>query len=405
MARILFIHIRYPEFDRCSGDVRVTNMLRLLSQQHEVSLHVMHQNAQYMGAEANRHYAELLAGLGVRVESGSLVRHLRRQRYDAIVIEFWYVANPLIALVRTLQPQARVLVDTEHIYFYSDQVREAALGGGDAPELRAQRKATELAVYGAADAIITTTDEDRDVVLRERPQVRCRTIPNIHALPDAPVGQMAHRVPQSVIFVGNFKGNPSNVDAMLWFCREVMPALWRRAPEARLRIVGNMPPAEVQALAGAQVEVTGFVPETAPWLDSSVVSVCPLRFGAGLKGKIGEAMMHGLPVVSTRVGTQGMSPVEGQEILVADEPEAFAAAIARLFDDAALWCAMSQAGRQFIERHFGMAAVQTRLDEAFADLGWMPPPAPGSLARPLQAARLVARDLIDEHVMWRLRRS
>ena len=86
MARILFIHIRYPEFDRCSGDVRVTNMLRLLSQQHEVSLHVMHQNAQYMGAEANRHYAELLAGLGVKVESGSLVRHLRRQHYDAIVI-------------------------------------------------------------------------------------------------------------------------------------------------------------------------------------------------------------------------------------------------------------------------------------------------------------------------------
>ncbi|MDE2147702.1 MAG: glycosyltransferase, partial [Burkholderiales bacterium] len=390
-----------PEFDRSSGDLRVMEMLGLLARRHPVSLHVLHQPAGYLEAPANRAYAERLAAMGVRTTAGSLVRQLRRERYDVIVVEFWYVAGPVLQCLRALQPQARVLVDTEHVYFYADQVRQAAVGSSDSAAQRAARKRSELAVYAQADGILTTTDEDRDVVLAEDPGIRSRTVPNIHELPDAPVGLRQGRRPGSMVFVGNFRNNPSNADAMQWFCAQVLPRVQQRAPGATLRIVGNQPPPEVQALASAHVEVTGYVPETAPYLDTSLVSVCPLRYGAGLKGKIGEAMMRGLPVVTTTVGTQGMAPRQGQEILVADDPEAYAAHIARLFDDAALWQRMSQAGRDFIERHFGFAAIEQRLDAAFGDLAWLPHKRLPTAQRGVLALRATARDWLEQHVLWR----
>lgn len=403
MSRILFVHIRYPEFDRCSGDVRVTNMLSILAQRHEVALHVLHQPPGYLEAPANRLYAERLREIGVAVRTGSLARHLREQRYHAAVIESWYVAPPLLDQIRALQPQARILVDTEHIYFYSDQVREAAIGSDTSAAERAERKRAELDVYRRADAILTTTDEDRDVVLAAAPEVVCRTVPNIHALPDAPVGRREGRLDASLVFVGNFRHNPSNADAMTWFCREVMPQVLARCPTARLRIVGNMPPPEVQALAGEHVEVTGYVPETAPYLDTSLVSVCPLRFGAGLKGKIGEAMVHGVPVVSTSVGTQGMTPTLGEEIFVADEPAAFAEAVVRLFDDEAAWRRLSLGGRDFIERNFGFGAVSRRLDEIFGDLAWLPARRMAPAASAALALRVRAADWLEQHLLWRWR--
>lgn len=402
MARILFLHIRYPEFDRCAGDLRVTNLLRILVGKHQVALHVLQQPPGYLKAESNRAYAELLASLGVQTSSGSLPRHLRGEHYDAIVIEFWYVAHPLIRQLRALQPQARVLVDTEHVYFYSDQVREAAMGASaDGADERAQRKRTELDAYRQADGILTTSDEDRDVVLAEAPSIRSRTVPIIYELPDAPVGDAQGRRRSSVIFVGNFRNNPSNADAMTWFCGEILPRLVRRVPDATLRIVGNMPPPEVLALASANVEVTGYVPETAPYLDTSMVSVCPLRFGAGLKGKIGEAMMRGLPVVTTSVGTQGMQPRLGEEILVADDPERYADAIAQLFADTALWQRLSRAGRDFIERNFGFTAVEQRMDAVFGDLSWLPLKRLPAATRGALSLGMTAKDWLDEHVLWR----
>ena len=403
MARILFLHIRYPEFDRSSGDLRFANVMRILSQQHEVALHVLHQRPGYLTDLANKAYADLMSQLGIRTVVGSLFRHLREQAYDLVIIEYWYVARSILKDIRALQPQSRIVVDTEHVYFYSDQVREAAIGADSSAEEQAERKRGELDVYRQADAILTTTDEDRDVVQAEAPEVVCRTVPNIHAMPNAPVGRREGRLPASIVFVGNFRQNFQNADAIAWFCREVMPRVLASCPQARLRIVGNMPPPDVQALAGDHVEVTGYVPDTAPYLDSSLVSICPLRFGAGLKGKIGEAMAHGVPVVSTSVGTQGMQPAQGEEIMIADDPEAFAKAITHLFADEATWRRLSLGGRSFIEQRFGFEAVKLQLNRIFGDLSWLPARSRRTLSTASWALRIRARNWLQENVLWRWR--
>lgn len=146
MARILVDHIRYPEFDRCSGDQRLTNFIRLLAESNQVTLHALHQLPPCIAAPGNAHYRKLLQSAGIEMVNGSLREHLRERTYDAVVIEFWYVAS-IIRDIRLIQPNARLVVDTEHIYFYSDQWKAKTLGEDpNSPEL-VEKKRKELTIY------------------------------------------------------------------------------------------------------------------------------------------------------------------------------------------------------------------------------------------------------------------
>jgi|GEM_PF-5093671 len=372
MARILVVHIRYPEYDRCSGDLRLTNFIRLLAESNQVTLHVLHQLQPYMAAPENAHYRALLKAAGVETVRGSLREHLRERAYDAGIIEFWYVARSLVRDIRLIQPNARLVVDTEHIYFYSDQWKAKTLGENpNSPEL-IHKKREELSVYRQADLVLAVTEEDKRVLLGEQSTLEVGVIPNIHVIPDLPNESDAKRVANRIVSVGNFSNNSSNTDAMTWFCREVLPLVQKEVPSAHLQIAGNKPPDEVLSLAGPSVEVTGFVPETAPYLLASSVSICPLRFGAGLKGKIGEAMLYGLPVVTTTIGTQGMEARHGENMMAGDTPEEFAAGILALLDDTSLRKRVADNGRRFIVDTYSYASVRKKVNDIFSNLDAIP---------------------------------
>jgi glycosyltransferase involved in cell wall biosynthesis len=405
MLNILALHIRFAEFDRCSGDLRLTNMLRALSARNKVSLHILYKPNDYVSASENAPYLTLMRSLGIDVRTGSLRAHLRARSYDAVVIEFWYVARHIISDIRALQPEAKIVVDTEHVYFHSGHLRAVALGRDPESHDLVARKREELDTYARADLVITTTGEDKEVLLKEDPLLSIATVPNIHDIPLEGDLSRAARKPNSLIFVGNFRSNPSNADAVTYFCREILPLIRRRIPDATLAIVGNMPPDEVKALANDHIVVTGYVPETAPYLDGSKVLVCPLRYGAGLKGKIGEAMARGLPVVTTSIGTQGMNPRLGEEIMVGDTPEQFADCVERVLRDAALWQTLSREGRALIVRNYSPAAVAQRIETIASELRSIRPKRYGGMKRLVLKSRFNAADLLDEHLFWRFRRA
>ena len=401
---ILFIHIRYPEFDRCSGDVRLSNLLRILARKHQVTLHVLYKDAAYLDAAENKKYVEALTSAGIAVTHGGLHALLQGLQFDAILIEFWYVARPILKSIRVLQPSARIVVDTEHVYFHSEFLKAKALGEAlDSPELAA-RKRGELETYVAADLVITTTEEDKGVLLNEIPRLNAYAIPNIHEIPD--VGESASaRSQDSLIFVGNFQNNPSNVDAMTYFCSQVLPLIRSEAPDTSLAIVGNKPPAEIQNLACEYITVTGYVPDTAPYLAEAMVSICPLRFGAGLKGKIGEAMMHGLPVVTTSIGTQGMARHGGVELLVGDTPTEFANAVLRLFRDPHLWKTLSNNGRKLIVETYSFAAVEANVDAVMRAIDNARPKRMNVFRRIPSYWRLRIATFLERNLNWRLRKT
>lgn len=165
-----------------------------------------------------------------------------------------------------------------------------------------------------------------------------------------------------LLFVGGFRHHP-NVDAITWFAREVYPLVRQRLPEVKLHCVGEKPPKAVSELSDLPgVEIHGHVPELEPLLDGARVAIAPIRFGAGVKGKVNLSMAFGQPVVATSVAVEGMHLTDGENVLVADSPTAFADAVFRLYDDEALWTRLSDNGLANIRQHFSLEKGRAIVD-------------------------------------------
>ena len=174
---------------------------------------------------------------------------------------------------------------------------------------------------------------------------------------------------------------------MLFFCREVLPLVRRSLPDVTVTIVGDAPPREVMALSSAETTVTGWVPHVEPYLASHCISIAPLRFGAGLKGKIMEAMGTGLPVVTTSVGAEGMELVHGATALIADSPEVFAGSIVRLCTDQDLHARLSRNSLEHARARWDPSEVAPRLLETMARLPTLRPKRLGAIDRLLFRGR------------------
>ena len=129
--------------------------------------------------------------------------------------------------------------------------------------------------------------------------------------------------------------------------------------------MATQPQRSPRLLAGPGLDVVGFVPDLTPWFERCRVSVSPLRYGAGIKGKVNHAMSHGLPVVATRASIEGMHLAEGEEVLVADDADAFVDAVVRLYGDEVLWNRLSAAGIANVERHFSTDVAARGLERLF----------------------------------------
>jgi O-antigen biosynthesis protein len=301
--------------------------------------------------------------LGYRIDAPrvDLAALLDRRRFDVAWLSFWYLAGQYVPHVLPRSRSTRIVVDSVDVHFLRER-REAEIQGqlaARAAEL-ASRERQELAVYAQADAVVTVTDSDAAALRQRGIQTRLVTIPNVHPPVDAQTPPFDAR--RGLLFVGNFAHMP-NIDAVRWFCAEVLPLVRRRLPDVPLHIVGASPPDEVKTLARDGVVVTGYVPEVAPYLDACRVSVAPLRYGAGMKGKIGDALARGVPVVTTSVGAEGMALVHGEHVLVADDPRSFAAAVVDLHSDRATWERLAAASRRHVQDQYGPDAVARTLRE------------------------------------------
>jgi sugar transferase (PEP-CTERM/EpsH1 system associated) len=179
--------------------------------------------------------------------------------------------------------------------------------------------------------------------------------------------------PGGLVFTGVMDYLP-NIDAVTWFCEAILPLVRRRLPRATLTICGSRPTAPVASLARHPgVEVTGWVPDTRPYLDRAEVFVAPLRMARGIQNKLLEAMAMALPCVATTTTWRGTTIAQGDGILVADEPAAFAEQIVRLSEDAALRQRMAQAARTAVEAGYRWETQLAELDRVIATLAPSPP--------------------------------
>jgi polysaccharide biosynthesis protein PslH len=170
------------------------------------------------------------------------------------------------------------------------------------------------------------------------------------------------KMPKSLVFLGSMDWMP-NIDAMLWFAREIFPGLKKRFPALTVSVVGRNPTAEMKRL-GEIAEITGTVDDVKPYMGRAEVMIVPLRVGGGTRVKIFEGMAAGLPIVSTRIGAEGLPVRDGENIFLADSPEHITEKISMLLQNAELRTKMGASAAQFVTEHYSWESA-TRVFEEF----------------------------------------
>jgi glycosyltransferase involved in cell wall biosynthesis len=201
---------------------------------------------------------------------------------------------------------------------------------------------------------------EKAILEAECPGIDVRIISNIHQIDEAePPGLEGRR---NIVFIGGFE-HPPNPDAVLFFARAIFPRVRDQLPDVVFQVIGPDAPLEILELASPSIQILGFVPEVKPIFDRARVSVAPLRFGAGVKGKVNQSMALGVPTVVTSIAAEGMYLVHEENAMIADDPECFADAVVRLYSSSDLWKRLSVNGRESVRRHFSVEAASQRVDE------------------------------------------
>jgi len=347
--------------DQESGSLRMANLLRVL-----VSLDCQATFFPIQGGAAQPYLQELqqqgvfvVAGSGSMPLGAFLKEHGRY--FDMVIVSRMTAGTVCMPIVKRRCPQALIVFDTVDLHFLREE-RRADLDGSIAARFAAHAtKNNELHLMRQADLTLVVSPVEKELLQQIAPDVKVRILSNIHALQDR--GNSFGRR-RNMLFIGGFRYSP-NVDAIQWFVREVFPKIRLRLPDVQLHVIGNRPPDELRAMAQSVggVRILGFVENVEPYLRSCRLSVAPLRYGAGVKGKINMSMSYGLPVVSTTIGCEGMFLTDQANVLLADDADAMADAACRLYGDQALWERLSQAGKETVRRFFSFETAAAAMHQ------------------------------------------
>lgn len=359
---VLVVDDRVPEWDRHAGGLTISQYLHLFRS--------LGWRVAFLPAADP---APLQPYTGVLQQAGIEVLHAPE------TLEHWIKVNgPALDLVWTARPdvtgpildlirahtRAPVIYYTHDLHHLRERRRYELDGDPRALQESRRLQRIEERIFAGVDQVMTPSPEEARIIGLTVPAAKVHVIPPyiVPAAGDAPAPAA---VQDAIIFVGGF-GHPPNVDAAVWLAQDIMPLVWAAEPAVRLLLVGSAPPPKVQALSGPRVEVTGFVPEIAPLYARSRMSVSPLRYGAGVKGKIVASLQAGVPVVTTAVGNEGLDLVPGVEALVADTAPALAAAIVDLWRDPAMQDRLARAGQAVLRDRYSDAAARRALQSVLA---------------------------------------
>lgn len=376
--RALVIDHCTPEPDKDAGSITARNIMRLLQrigfgvsfipEDNFLFLDGYTSDLQRQGIEC--HYAP---------HTASVEDHLRAHGhlYDLVLLFRFAVVRKHLAAVRQWCPSAKVVMHTSDLHFLRES-REAALRGDDEMAARAERtREQELEAIRQVDAAIVHSPVEQELLRHACPETRVCLFGWAIEVPGTSIPFDARR---DIVFVGGFRHVP-NVDAVHFFAAEVMPLLRARLPGITFHIVGSHAPESVLALTGPGIVVHGFVADLGSLLDRMRVAVAPLRYGAGIKGKVLTTMSHGVPGVVTSVAAEGLNLTDGEHLFVADTPADQADRIAALYTSPELWTRMSAAGVERVGREFGFEAGVPIVSSLVDSLGLRPASTAATQAR------------------------
>lgn len=353
-----------PQFDKDAGSRTTFQYLELFT---ELGMNVKFIGDNFYHQEP---YASALQQMGIEVLYGDYYKANWKNwlRDNDRYIDFIFLNRPHIAVkyIRFINENlaAKVFYYTHDLHFYRELMEYEVTKDPKTLESSREWKKMEYQIFEDSEVVLTASGKERDILRKDFPAKPIKVMPAFF-YPDIadPARDFDRR--RDLLFVGGF-GHAPNVDALLWFVSEVMPQVGKANPDIRLLVVGSRMPDSILRLESPQIVIKGFVPdEELDELYQSVrLAVIPLRFGAGLKGKTVEALVKGVPIVSTSFGLEGLDGIEPVARPV-DSAEAFAAAVTTLYDDTNRLSALSREAVDYARAHFTKASAASFFKELF----------------------------------------
>jgi GT2 family glycosyltransferase/glycosyltransferase involved in cell wall biosynthesis len=360
--RVLVIDACMLTPDQDAGSLRMQAILEILTSL-KCKMTFVADNLEY-----RQPYVAQLQRRGVEVLFAPYVNSIaellndRGGEFDVVVMARHYIAIKHIDAVRAFAPNALCVFDTVDLHFLREERLAELEGSASAKSAARAKRNEELALIRKADVTLVVSPAEHALLESLLPEARVMVLSTIHELfpPGRPFAER-----EGLVFIGGFQ-HPPNTDAVLWYAREILPRVRARLPGVKTTVIGSSVPAPVKALAADDFVVAGYVPDVTPHFTGCRISISPLRYGAGVKGKVNLAMSYGLPVVATAASIEGMHLVPDEDVLVADSAEGFADAVVRLYHDQALWERLASNGRDNIRRHFSRDVARSAITRLIA---------------------------------------
>lgn len=367
VKRALVIDAITPEPHKDAGSVTCLELMRALQGAGYKVTFLAEDNLLFLPQASGA-----LQALGIEVlywpytESLESLVAQRGAEFDVVVAFRFAVASKHLTSIRRHCSNARVIFHCSDLHYLREE-REAELTGDQARATAArQTKQRELSVINGVDATVVHSTFEHDMLLKDAPGAKVYVFPWILD----PVGRQASfGERRDIAFLGGYKHAP-NVDAVLYFAERIWPIIHSARPDIKFLVVGSECPPELRALHGRNnIQVVGFVEDLNAFFESVRLSVAPIRYGAGIKGKVAMSLAHGVPSIVTTCAAEGMGLVDGEAVIIRDAEGAFAEAVMAIYDDEPRWNAMSGRALAFVEETYGGALARRRVEELLALAG------------------------------------
>ena len=354
-------HLPMPEKD--AGSLRMFHILNILRRLgHRVTF--IPDNLADMPP-----YGDKLRKRGIKVVNHPYIKKVRDylishgSEFDAVVLSRCDFARKHIGDVRLHAPQSRVIFDTVDLHFLRTDRQAELTSDPKIRERASEKRQLEYDLIDQADETWVVSGVEQKLLREARPGKSIEIVPTIV---DVPGSKTPFSLRRDFLFIGGFQHTP-NIDAVIFFLEKIHPLVKEHLSDAKFYIIGDKTPPEVVALATDNVIVAGLQPDVRPLFESVKLSVAPLRYGAGIKGKINLSMSFGVPVVATSLAVEGITLTDREDILIADEPENFARALIELYESEELWNRLSTNGIKITKAHYSVSAVRKRLNRLLSD--------------------------------------
>jgi glycosyltransferase involved in cell wall biosynthesis len=357
-GKVLMIDATTPTPDKDSGSMDAFNYMKILK---EIGFHV---SFIPFDAVYRDKYTADLQRIGIEclylpwIKTVNDAAKKMASNFDIIILCRVKTAASVLNTILSCASKSKLIFDTVDLHYLREEREAKLLKSEHITKTAEKTRKLELEIIRQCNISFFRSTYEIELVKKMVPEANLVHLPIVRKMPVLPKTSFENR--ENIVFIGGF-AHPPNIDAVKYFVSDVWPLI-RPVYGGKFIIAGSSLPDEIKALASEDIIIKGYVKNLSDLFNSCLLTVAPLRYGAGTKGKVITSLSYGVPCVATSVAAEGCGFVDGKHLIIADEPIAMAKKIMNLVNDQKFWQQISEAGLTYCSQNFSEDAIKQKLD-------------------------------------------